>query len=223
MSKRSAKNLVKTQEQAIEMFREGRTNDAIASQLGVSVRSVQRWRNTPEDSRENFQKTLSTLAEVKVQNSEVTPLLKPHIDSLATLNNEDYNTISRLFAATLSAIEDLLCDSDLSPRDRVSCFKLVLELRRDIQSFCSTPHQVRDLSDFELVRRTLREAILSDPTSSGAIALLKLLQAQEHLPEHILPNERKAERQIMLSEISKMTAEEKVKLYRQYTSKSLNK
>lgn len=236
MPKQTAKNLAQLQEQALEMFRAGQTKSAIASQLGVSSRTVQRWRNTHKDNLPSIEEALSTLSEMKFQNAEnVVPrepkkqpeaaaVLKTEINiSQKLLFDDDYRKILQLFSGTLDGLQSLLSDSNLSPRDRISAFRLVLELRRDVATFCSSPQQEQnsDLSDFELVKETLRQHVLSGTSPQGAIALLRLLQIQENLPESVLPSKRKAERQVMLSEISKMTPQEKMRLYREYTSKPL--
>lgn len=224
MPKRTAKKLCQLQAQAFEMFREGKTKGAIASQLGVSIRTIQRWRNTPEDSPQNLQDALSALDEIKLQNTpSEKPVLKPEVEtSPQVLFDDDYRKILKLFSGTLDGLQSLLNDSNLSPRDRVSCFKIILDLRRDVAVFCSSPQQEQNsnLSDFELIKKTLRQHILSGASPQGAIALLKLLQAEENLPEHILPNQEKADHKIMLAEIENMTREEKIRLYREYTIKS---
>lgn len=217
MPKRSAKSLTQLQERARAMFREGMTNGAIAQQLGVDPRTTRRWRNSSEDSPQNLQDALSILDEIKVQNNQ------PEVEtSHQPLFDDDYRKILQLFSSTLDGLQSLLNDANLSPRDRISAFRIVLELRRDINSFCSSQQreQKSDLSDFELIKKTLRQHILTESSPQGAIALLKLLQAQEELPESVLPNQEKADRKIMLAEVEKMSMQEKIQLYREYTIKA---
>lgn len=225
MPNRSAKTLYQLQRKAQCMFSEGMTNGAIARQLNTSVRTIQRWRNSPEDTLQGVEGALAVLDEARLQNNDdlvyfetsrepQEPTVELKNDALGEVCSEDSRKISELFKGALDGLQNLLINDELSPRDRISCFKLVLELKRDSATFCSNKKQVQDseLSDFQLVRQTLRETVLSpnaNPRNAqNAIALLKLLQAQDCLPKSIVSNQRGQALDEARREVEAMTSEQ---------------
>lgn len=122
MPKNTSKQRTDLTKKALDLLRHGHDLEEVASLLGVSKRTVERWRSKAEKAS---QASLTLVPQANASSSLVT---SSQVSSEPLSEGEVRGKIDGLTGLALSSLENILLDPDTRTSDRLKASQLVLDV-----------------------------------------------------------------------------------------------